>query len=181
MRVNFVLAAFALAAMGPGKSEPPPDVFVTTPSRDLQSGAETANAHSPEESALTPPVAIEPELPMQPAIGTAPADFQWKSRVVVVFADTPDDPAFVEQMRMLERRPAALIDRDVVVIADSDPSAGSSWRMTLHPRGFSLVLIDKDGQVKQRKPSPWDVREITRAIDKFPLRRQEMRRGDLGP
>ncbi|HBU14399.1 MAG TPA: methylmalonyl-CoA epimerase, partial [Gemmobacter sp.] len=25
-----------------------------------------------------------------------------------------------------------------------------------------------------RKPLPWDLREITRAIDKFPLRRQEM-------
>jgi hypothetical protein len=25
-----------------------------------------------------------------------------------------------------------------------------------------------------RKPQPWSVREITRAIDRFPLRRQEM-------
>jgi hypothetical protein len=37
------------------------------------------------------------------------------------------------------------------------------------------VLIDKDGEAKLRKPLPWDVREITHAIDKFPLRRQEMR------
>jgi hypothetical protein len=26
-----------------------------------------------------------------------------------------------------------------------------------------------------RKPFPWDVREITRAIDKMPMRREEMR------
>ena len=40
--------------------------------------------------------------------------------------------------------------------------------------------MDKDGQVKLRKPFPWDVREISRAIDKFPLRRQEIGRADLG-
>ena len=47
-------------------------------------------------------------------------------------------------------------------------------RAKLRPRGFSLVLIDKDGEAKLRKPLPWDVREITHAIDKFPLRRQEI-------
>ena len=47
------------------------------------------------------------------------------------------------------------------------------WRVWLRPEGFSLVLIDKDGQVKQRKPVIWDTREISRAIDKFPSRRTE--------
>lgn len=41
------------------------------------------------------------------------------------------------------------------------------------------MIIDKDGQVKARKPLPWDAREITRAIDKFPLRRQEIGRGSV--
>jgi hypothetical protein len=47
-------------------------------------------------------------------------------------------------------------------------------RPRLRPRGFSLVLMDKDGEVKRRNPAPWGVREITHAIDRFPLRRQEM-------
>jgi hypothetical protein len=38
-----------------------------------------------------------------------------------------------------------------------------------------LALIGKDGEIKLRKPAPWDVREITRSIDKMPLRAQEMR------
>ena len=41
--------------------------------------------------------------------------------------------------------------------------------------------LDKDGQVKQRRPLPWDVREISRAIDKLPLRRQEIGRAGLLP
>ena len=38
-----------------------------------------------------------------------------------------------------------------------------------------LVVIAKDGAILQRKPAPWDVREITRSIDKQPLRKREMR------
>ena len=67
------------------------------------------------------------------------------------------------------------------IVADSDPADATVWRQRLKPNGFSLLVIDKDGQVKQRKPSPWDVREIVRAIDKFPLRRQETGRMGVAP
>jgi len=40
-----------------------------------------------------------------------------------------------------------------------------------------LVLIGKDGGVKLRKPFPWNVREISRVIDKMPMRRQEINDG----
>ncbi len=77
-------------------------------------------------------------------------------------------------MEWINRDLAALDERDVVVIVDTDPEARTPVRQRLRPRGFSLVLMDKDGEVKMRKPQPWSVREITRAIDRFPLRRQEM-------
>ncbi len=38
-----------------------------------------------------------------------------------------------------------------------------------------LVIMGLDGGVKLRKPFPWDVREISRSIDKMPLRRREIR------
>jgi len=102
------------------------------------------------------------------------AALKWTARAVVVFADSPADPLFERQMRLIAADPAALAERDVVVITDTDPAARSEVRAKLRPRGFSLVLIDKDGEAKLRKPLPWDVREITHAIDKFPLRRQEI-------
>jgi hypothetical protein len=68
-----------------------------------------------------------------------------------------------------------LEERDVIVLADTDPSAKSDVRKTLRPRGFGIVVIDKDGAVMLRKPDPWDLRELTRAIDKTPLRRDELR------
>ena len=104
------------------------------------------------------------------------AQFIWTQRPIVVFADSPFDPAFTEQMEALRAREGALEDRDVVVLVDTDPEAASELRRTLRPRGFMLVLIGKDGRVALRKPRPWDVREITRSIDKMPMRQQELRR-----
>jgi len=108
------------------------------------------------------------------ASGVTIAEFLWLKRPIVVFADSPNDPSFTTQMAFLAEQPQALADRDVVVIVDTDPAAASFFRQKLRPRGFSLVLMDKDGSVEIRKPRPWDVREITRAIDKFPLARQEL-------
>ena len=102
-------------------------------------------------------------------------DFLWIARPVVVFADTPADPAFQQQVKFLAARMDALAERDVVVLTDTDPDALSEVRRKLRPRGFMLAILGKDGGVKMRKPFPWDVREITRAIDKFPLRKQELR------
>ena len=129
-------------------------------------------------AALSPLAApAEEAAPGLRVIDAAEADLEalkWTARAVVVFADSPADPLFERQMRLIAADPDELAERDVVVITDTDPAARSAVRAKLRPRGFSLVLIDKDGEAKLRKPLPWDVREITHAIDKFPLRRQEM-------
>lgn len=110
-----------------------------------------------------------------PAAEAALADMIYQKRPVIVFADSPADPAYIRQMDLLARDPAALAARDVVVITDTDPATPSAIRLKLRPRGFSLVLLDKDGRTSIRKPLPWDVREITRAIDNFPSAIEESR------
>jgi len=107
-------------------------------------------------------------------------EFLWLARPVVVFADSPADPRFAEQMTLIEDRISELTDRDVVVITDTDPAAKSAIRMKLRPRGFMIALVAKDGRVNLRKPTPWDVRELSRAIDKMPLRQQEIRDANTG-
>ena len=102
-------------------------------------------------------------------------DFKWIARPVVVFADTTADPAFQRQIQLLSQRIDELVERDVVIIVDTSPDDKSEIRRKLRPRGFMLTLIGKDGGVKLRKPFPWDVRELTRSIDKIPLRQQEIR------
>lgn len=105
-------------------------------------------------------------------------DFKWIARPVVVFADSDVVPSFIDQMSLIAARPDELARRDVVLIVDTDPDARTDLRRKLRPRGFMLTLIGKDGGVKLRKPLPWDVRELSRSIDKMPMRRRELRDGD---
>lgn len=119
-----------------------------------------------------------PELQILQADSIDLNDFLWLARPLIVFADSPADPRFSEQLELIERRPTPLLERDVVVILDSDRSSESALRTQLRPRGFMLVIMGKDGEVELRKPAPWNVREITRTIDKMPLRQQEIRAGE---
>ncbi|MEM8804219.1 MAG: DUF4174 domain-containing protein [Pseudomonadota bacterium] len=104
----------------------------------------------------------------------------WVKRPVIVFADSPNDPRFIQQMEFIEERLADLEERDVIVLTDTARGEDTALRLKLRPRGFMMVMIGKDGTVYLRKPLPWDVREISRVIDKMPMRQQEVRdrRGD---
>jgi Domain of unknown function (DUF4174) len=109
-----------------------------------------------------------------PASEVVFADQLYVKRPIVVFADSPNDPNYRRQIDLLSRSLPMLEERDVVIVIDTDPEARSEWRQKLRPRGFSLVIMDKDLKPVVRKPLPWQVREIVAAIDKLPLRRQEM-------
>lgn len=127
---------------------------------------------APEDEALA---TIDPEEIILPAADVTLDEFLWLKRPVVVFADSAADPRYVQQMQLILERLDPLEDRDVVVITDTDPGARSDVRQKLRARGFMLVVLAKDGTIVIRKPSPWDVREISRSIDKLPLRQQEIR------
>lgn len=182
MAVGAVAGAGAAQAMGdrtptaeerPGWVRPG-DVLADQRAGQADSVPEEAPAQAlPQAEGDAPQVFFGPE--------GEPADWRWKARLVVVFADTPQDPAYLRQMRALEAGVPALVEREVVVVVDTDPAANGAWRRALRPEGFSLILIDMDGTVMLRKPAPWDMREISRAIDRFPQRRQELRRNGLMP
>ncbi|MDP3197792.1 DUF4174 domain-containing protein [Tabrizicola sp.] len=108
-----------------------------------------------------------------PALEVVETDLLFLRRPVVVFADSANDPAFVRQMELLKRYYAELDARDVILITDTDPANPSDLRKKLRPRGFSLVLMDKDWKPMIRKPLPWDGREIVNSIDKMPIARSE--------
>ena len=134
--------------------------------------AEVAQAASQSSEETTVPAAEA--FGPRAAAEVVMADQLYLKRPVVVFADSPNDPNYLRQMELMAEDLPALDLRDVILVTDTDPAAMTEWRKKLRPRGFSLVLMDKDLAPVIRKPLPWEVREITRAIDKFPLRRQEM-------
>jgi uncharacterized protein DUF4174 len=133
-----------------------------------------APAIAQETTTEAPPEDEAPALVVLDASETTLEEHLWVSRPIVIFADTPRDPRFQEQLDLLLARPGPLIERDVIVILDADPDARSSVRLALRPRGFSMVILQRDGNVALRKPTAWDVREIMRAIDNLPLRLEEL-------
>ena len=100
----------------------------------------------------TPIVAVQPRGAgrAQPTLG----ELLWVARPLVVFADTPGRSAVRAADADARGGPAELEERDVVVLTDTDPAASGPLRRELRPRGFGLVLIDKDGTVAQRRPAP---------------------------
>ena len=104
------------------------------------------------------------------------AEYKWVSRPLVIFADSPFDPRFVSQMEMLAEDPTRLEDRDVIILTDTDVDAYGPLRQRLRPYDFTLVLLDKEGNIVLRKSTPWTARELSRTIDKLPIRKDELDR-----
>tara|TARA_A100001015_G_scaffold124917_1_gene138432 strand:- start:639 stop:1061 length:423 start_codon:yes stop_codon:yes gene_type:complete len=101
--------------------------------------------------------------------------YLWVKRPVIIFANTDLDVNFQTQMKSLRQGAEELAARDVVVLVDTNPANKTALRKRFRPRGFAVLLMGKDGQIKLRKPFPWDARELSRSIDKMPMRQQEMR------
>lgn len=129
--------------------------------------AVTATSQTPPETAEDPVILNGASVNLD--------EFLWLKRPLVIFADTPNDPRFIQQMEFITERLSVLESRDVVIITDTDAADPSGLRLRLRPRGFMLVLVGKDGVIHLRKPVPWQVREITHTIDRLPERRQELR------
>ena len=70
-----------------------------------------------------------------------------------------------------------MTERDVVILMDTDPSAGSALRQMFRPRDFQIILIGKDGEIKLRRPHPITAEDLNRQIDRMPMRRREMNGG----
>ena len=155
-------ASLALAGQTPAQTAAPTDT-----------GSLAVAAVEAGESAM---VVVDPLEPRD-ATGLTLDEFRWLARPIIIFADSPNDPRVAEQLQMLAARPDPLLERDVVILIDTDPSAQSAIRMELRPRGFSIVVLQKDGAVGFRRPSPRDVREIIRGIDNFQFRQEELRSG----
>ena len=108
------------------------------------------------------------------------AEHLWTRRPVLIFADSDRDPRFARQLAEFEREAAALEERDVVIITDTSPGTSlqdrSALRRKFRPHGFNVLLIGKDGEIKLRRPVVVSADDVTRMIDRMPMRQREMGR-----
>jgi hypothetical protein len=133
----------------------------------------SAGTAAAQDERQTPAVALQAESAAKPPAPPSLDELQWIARPIVIFADSPNDPRYLQQLRMLDERMPELEDRAVIVLTDTDRAANGPLRQQLRPRDFNLVLIDLDGTIAQRRPAPTTARELINMIDRMPSRRQE--------
>ncbi|MET0747656.1 MAG: DUF4174 domain-containing protein [Rhizobium sp.] len=115
--------------------------------------------------------------------------FQWKNRVVVIFADTDNAKASRQENLLLAERDG-LAERDLVVLRIAQGSVAPLFgvaegleadmvRTDLEGPDagiFAAVLVGKDGSVKLRAVEPITAGELFVTIDGMPMRAAETTR-----
>lgn len=120
-------------------------------------------------------------------IGLDLDQYQLKNRVLLLFAPTPDDVRYEEQVAEMESMPAEAGDRDLLVFGifergpsyaedravSSEESAHARTRFDVADGAFALRLVDKDGTEILRSEEPLPCDDVFEAIDATDLRWRE--------
>jgi hypothetical protein len=120
--------------------------------------------------------------------------YQWKNRIILIFAPSSDSDAFKRQMREFEGQGDGILDRDLIIfeIFKRGRSHSGNASISEHQANqlrhqfrvkegkFMIILIGKDGGVKLRSNDPVATSGLFSLIDGMPMRQEEMRRKGEG-
>lgn len=97
-------------------------------------------------------------------------DVEWENRVLLIHkgSDNAQNAAFEKQLADLE---AQLTDRDLITIT---ADAVAQKRYKIPAEELTVILIGKDGGVKDRQIGEIDISRFFPLIDSMPMRRREM-------
>jgi len=115
--------------------------------------------------------------------------FQWKNRLLFLFAPNRNHPLFEALLKSLAAQKTEAADRYLVVfeILESDPSSMNSKylaseaalslrkRYKVNQGEFAVLLVDKDGGIKLNRQNETRLEDIFTLIDTMPMRQEEMR------
>jgi hypothetical protein len=121
------------------------------------------------------------------------SQFQWKNRLLFVFAPHRDHPMFDSLHNSLAAQKSEVAERDLVVftILESGQSSmnakllASETALSLRKRynvnqgEFAVILVGKDGGIKLNRQNETRLEEIFALIDAMPMRREEIRQKSL--
>ena len=117
------------------------------------------------------------------------SQFQWKNRLLFLFAPNRSHPFFDSLQKSIANEQAEVADRDLVIFeilesgnsrmdtSDLDPKVTQSLRdkFDARPGRFAIILVGKDGSVKLNREEQTRLEDIFALIDAMPMRREEMR------
>lgn len=102
------------------------------------------------------------------------APLLWKQRAVVVFGAGGDDRR-KRQLAALQAKPRLLADYQTRLVAAAEDDETLRRKCGVRDRGFAVVLVGKDGGVKETWREPVDPARIFGLINRMPMRRDEVR------
>jgi len=114
--------------------------------------------------------------------------FQWKNRLLFLFAEDANDPFFKNLQSQIMAQKAEVDDRDLIIFelpakgstrmgtTPLDRQQADSIRAHLDIPGntFSLILVGKDGGIKLKREDRVDLSDVFGLIDSMPMRKREM-------
>ncbi len=112
------------------------------------------------------------------------AAYRWQHRLVLIFALTATESAYLEQLAVFAGHEPDNADRDLLIgqfprhgqgLLNGQqviPEAVATLRrqFAVERDGFTVLLIGKDGGVKMRSSQPLTAEQIFATIDQMPMR-----------
>ncbi|MEM1270049.1 MAG: DUF4174 domain-containing protein [Bacteroidota bacterium] len=117
-------------------------------------------------------------------------DYEWKNRVLIVFAPDTLHAAYGDLQVQLEQDHGGFAERDLVLIQVLDGDLAYAGKEPLQPAdarrlrdrfnvamdSFVTILLGKDGTEKARQRGQADLAALYALIDTMPMRQREMQR-----
>ena len=113
---------------------------------------------------------------------------QWRHRLLFLVAPSGDDPDLAAQLRGIELRRDAVLDRDIRVFQlfrdhgfaeeralTTDSARQLRQHLDVTAEDRLVILIGKDGEIKRRTNLNTDLRDVFLQIDAMPMRGSEIR------
>ncbi len=119
-------------------------------------------------------------------------EYQWKSRLVLVFTPSPSDPLFVRQMKLLQEAQEDFEERNVVFIMITPEGNHENTGLFLDQEAskqyydyfgvakyqLELILVGLDSNEKLRAQNRVTVPSVLlNTIDSMPMRQRQILRG----
>ncbi|MFX0197968.1 MAG: DUF4174 domain-containing protein [Candidatus Hodarchaeota archaeon] len=116
--------------------------------------------------------------------------FQWKNRLVFIFAPSSTDHSYLNQKDGFEGKEDELNDRDIIVfeLIETGPSMMGNKLLTNEQQSYlrhkfgipaadyGFILLGKDGTVKLRAKEVVASSDLFDLIDRMPMRQEEIKR-----
>ena len=102
--------------------------------------------------------------------------YLWENRVIVVFSPDDANAELLEQRQRVQLNRSGFEERDLVVVEIvGAKDNGLRKRFKTEVGSFRVLLIGKDGTLKDQSSRAFETRRLFEVIDAMPMRRREMR------